>query len=108
MAGRPPALAKRRRSSRRAAAGPKSTRKSSACSPTPAAFGATPVPVYLDHPVLDGLARHGPRHGRPSGLKGRAARVLFILILLANLWAYALGQGMLACGPKTQAAMHAA
>ena len=35
-------------------------------------------------------------------------RVLFILILLANLWAYALGQGMLACGPKTQAAMHAA
>ena len=35
-------------------------------------------------------------------------RALFILILLANLWAYALGQGMLGMRLKTQAAMHAA
>lgn len=29
-------------------------------------------------------------------------RVLFILILLANLWAYALGQGMLGMRPEDE------
>ena len=35
-------------------------------------------------------------------------RVLFILILLANLWAYALGQGMLGMRPETRAATRGA
>ena len=49
-------MAKRRRSSRRAAAGEVHQEIERLLADAGGAFGATPVPVYLDHPVLDGLA----------------------------------------------------